>query len=135
MMVVGSFALWSVSPAWTALNNTQINSTLFAAVTLPDDLKPTYAPDVKIVEGGNEASYVNYFLQLLAGSLLYLAAPVAVLIIAVSGLRYVISHGDDGQIENAKKTLMFAVIGLVAIMLSFAIVQAVIRILTGIGAT
>jgi hypothetical protein len=110
-----------------------------ATITLPDDLHPDYAPDIiksNLKDSENpekEASnFISYFLQLLAGSLLYLAAPAAVLIIAVAGLRYAASHGDENQMEGAKKTLMYAVIGLLVILLSFAVVKAIITAVTSI---
>ena len=105
-----------------------------ARMGLPDELHPDYAPVVKLQKteaGGpaDEAAYGNYFLQLIAGGLLYFAAPVTVLIIAVGGLRYVTSHGKQENIEGAKKTLEWAIIGLIIVMLSFAIVRVVITTL------
>ena len=105
-----------------------------ARMGLPDELHPDYAPVVKLQatkDGGpaDEAAYGNYFLQLIAGGLLYFAAPVAVLVIAIGGLRYVTSHGKQENIEGAKKTLEWAIIGLIIIMLSFAIVRVIITTL------
>ncbi len=105
------------------------NQDLKAEITLPNDLHPQYAPTV-VLTGGNEADYGNYFLQLIAGGLLYLAAPIAVLIIAMAGSEYVKSSGDETKIEAAKKTLVWAVIGLVVIILSYAIIRSVITLVT-----
>ena len=107
-------------------------SFLRAAISLPEEFHPVYAPVVTI-EGGDETSYGNYFLQLLAGSLIYLAAPTAVLIIAIGGLRYVTSHGDQTQMDGAKNTLKWATVGLIVIILSFAIVRGVISFVLGVG--
>lgn len=96
-----------------------------AAVELDPNLHPEYAP-VVVIKGGNEADYGNYFLQLIAGGLLYLAGPTAILIIAISGLRYVTSHGDENAMEGAKKTLEWAIIGLVVIILSYSVIRVVI---------
>ncbi len=96
-----------------------------AQVSLDPNLHPEYAP-VVVIQGGTSADYGNYFLQLIAGGLLYLAAPVAILIIAISGLRYVTSHGDQNALEGAKKTLEWAIIGLLVIMLAYGIVRVVI---------
>ncbi len=104
-----------------------------AAVQINPDLHPEYAP-VVVIKGGTEADYGNYFLQLIAGGLLYLAAPTAVLFIAVSGLRYVTSHGDENAMEGAKKTLTWAIIGLVVVIGAWAIVRIIIdTIVTKIG--
>lgn len=96
-----------------------------AAVELDPNLHPEYAP-VVVLKGGNEADYGNYFLQLIAGGLLYLAGPTAILIIAISGLRYVTSHGDENAMEGAKKTLEWAIIGLIVIILSYSVIRVVI---------
>lgn len=104
-----------------------------AAVQIDPQLHPEYAP-VVVIKGGTEADYGNYFLQLIAGGLLYLAAPTAVLFIAVSGLRYVTSHGDENAMEGAKKTLTWAVIGLVVVIGAWAIVRIIIdTLVTKIG--
>jgi len=101
---------------------------VFAAVQMDPTLHPDYAPAVTIA-GGTSADYGNYFLQLIAGGLLYLAAPITVLTIAVAGLRYVTSHGNQEAIDKAKKTLEFAIIGLIVIMLSYTIVRVAINTL------
>lgn len=99
-----------------------------AQVQLPDELHPNYAP-VVVIKGGSSADYGNYFFQLIAGSLLYLAGPIAIAMIAVGGLRYVVSHGDQTQMEGAKKTLQWAIIGLLVIIFSYAIIKGIISII------
>lgn len=103
--------------------------TASAQVQLNPDLHPDYAPVVSLGTQAGPADYGNYFLQLIAGGLLYLAGPIAILVIAIAGLRYVTSHGEQNAMEGAKKTLEFAIIGLIVIMLSYAAVRAVIGIL------
>lgn len=63
--------------------------------------------------------------------LLVMAGLVAVFIIIYSGLKFVTSGGDPKQAEGARKTLTFAVIGLVLVMLVFIIVPAIASV-TGI---
>jgi hypothetical protein len=48
--------------------------------------------------------------------------------LAIGGLRYVMSHGDQTQMEEAKKTITYAIIGLIVIVLSYAIVSNIIRL-------
>ena len=108
--------------------------TASAFVSLPSDLHPDYAPAINLqgATPGSKADpndYANFFLQLIAGGLLYMAGPVAILVIAVAGLRYVTAHGKQENIEGAKKTLEWAIIGLILIILSFAIVRIVITTL------
>jgi hypothetical protein len=58
---------------------------------------------------------------------------MAVLMLAVGGFQYVISHGDQNQMEGAKKTITWAIIGLLIIIVSYAIVTNVIAILSTTG--
>ncbi|HLG25655.1 MAG TPA: pilin [Candidatus Gracilibacteria bacterium] len=102
-----------------------------AQVTMQEDLRPGYA--VNITGGSGRASVANIILQMIAGSLIYAAGPIAVLMIAFGGFRYVTSHGDQNQMEEAKKTITWAAIGLVVIILSWAIVTNVITILSTTG--
>lgn len=52
-----------------------------------------------------------------------LAGIVAVLFIIWSGVRFIISRGDEIQVGKAKKTMTYAIAGLLIIILSFAVVN------------
>jgi len=106
---------------------------LVAIVTLDNNLKPANSPgivfgDKQITKPGEEAAFGNYLLQMLAGGLITLAAPVAIIIIAIAGLIAVVSHGNHGLMDKAKKALTYAVIGLVIIIFSWIIVRATISL-------
>jgi len=62
--------------------------------------------------------------------LLMFAGIVAVVLIVVGGFQYMTSGGNDEQAEKGKKALTNAVIGLVIVMLAFAIVQIITNTLT-----
>lgn len=51
---------------------------------------------------------------------------VAVLFLVIGAFRYIISNGDQSQIQKAKNTIMYAVVGLVVTLLAFTIVQFVL---------
>lgn len=51
---------------------------------------------------------------------------ISLLFILIGAFRYVISNGDQGQISQAKNTILYAVIGMVISMLAFTIVQFVL---------
>ena len=42
------------------------------------------------------------------------------------GIRYVLSGGDSGAVSSAKKTILYAVVGLIVAILAYAIVNFVI---------
>lgn len=116
------------------------NNFAFAQVVINPDLRPTNAVYMPVSKTGTSetamssaANVANTILQLIAGSLIYAAGPLAVLMIAVGGFRYVISHGDQTQMEAAKKNITWAIIGLFVIMVSWIIVSSIIRILTTIS--
>lgn len=51
---------------------------------------------------------------------------VAVGVIIFGGVRYAISQGDPGKVKKAKDTIMYALIGLLVVLLAFAIVNFVL---------
>lgn len=57
--------------------------------------------------------------------LLYLVGIVAVVMIIVSAVQMTTSAGDAGKVAKAKNTLLYAIIGLVVVVLAYAIVHFV----------
>ena len=47
------------------------------------------------------------------------------------GIRYVVSGGDSKKVTDAKNTIMYAIIGLIIAILSYAIVNFVISAVGG----
>lgn len=103
-----------------------------AQVKMDQNLKPEFAPTFN-VESSNRAQGAIVILQIIAGSLIYAAGPLAVLMIAVGGLRYVASHGDQNQMDGAKKTITYAVVGLALIIVSYSIVVSIITVVSQTG--
>lgn len=58
------------------------------------------------------------------------AGMVAVLAIIIGGLLYVMSNGDANNIQRAKNTILYAVIGLVVVLFAFTITQLVLFFVT-----
>jgi cytochrome bd-type quinol oxidase subunit 2 len=55
-------------------------------------------------------------------NVVYLVAGlVAIIVIAVAGIKYSSSRGDSGKVEEAKKTILYAVIGLGVAVFAFAL--------------
>ena len=57
------------------------------------------------------------------------SSTVAVVFVVVGGIQYMSSAGDTGKIEKGKKTVIYALIGLVICALAYAIVNWVIDIM------
>jgi len=81
-------------------------------------------------ETGRDGGLVNTITGLV-NSLLTLLGIVAVLIIIYAGVRLIISRGDDKAVQDARKTLLYAVFGFVLIVLSYQIVNFIVGILGG----
>lgn len=58
---------------------------------------------------------------------IYVLGILSVLMVILGGFLYTISNGDASRIATAKNTLMYAIIGLVVAILSFAIVNFVLK--------
>ena len=59
------------------------------------------------------------------------AGIVAVILIIYSGIKFILSGGDPKQVEGARKTMTYAIIGFIVILLSFAILN-LISTITGV---
>lgn len=59
-------------------------------------------------------------------TIIYVIGAVAVVMIVIGGFRYVVSGGDSGSITSAKNTILYAIVGLVIAVLSYAIVNFVL---------
>lgn len=62
--------------------------------------------------------------------LLYLAGAIAVLFIVIGGFQYITSAGNEEQAEKGRNTLVNAIIGLVVIIMSYAIIQVIANAVT-----
>lgn len=65
--------------------------------------------------------------------LLYLIGAISVIMLIVGGLRYVVSGGDSTAVQNAKNTILYAVVGIIVAILAYAVVSFVIGSFTGTG--
>ncbi len=61
--------------------------------------------------------------------LLFIVGIVAVVMIVVGGFRYIISGGDASQVQAAKNTILYALVGIIIAILAYAIVNFVVGIL------
>ena len=70
-------------------------------------------------------------LQNVINASLVVAGVVAVFLIVYAGFQYVTSSGDKEKVDNARKRLTYAIIGLVFIFLSFMIINFIAQV-TGV---
>jgi hypothetical protein len=83
--------------------------------------------DVNIAElkdGATESSIKSTIVDVLQIVLNFLGF-IAVIMVIIAGIRLIISGGDDEQKEKAKKTIFYALIGLIIVLFAKVIVGLV----------
>lgn len=63
--------------------------------------------------------------------LLSLVAILALAALIIGGILYIVSIGDEKMAAKAKKAIMYAIIGLIVVGMSFAIITTIETFLTG----
>lgn len=74
-------------------------------------------------EAGNTGADFSKLLKSIINILLFLIGAIAVIMIIVGGIRYVTSAGDQSAVTGAKNTILYAIVGLVIAVMSYAIVN------------
>ncbi len=67
----------------------------------------------------------------ITNTVLFAVGIISVVMLIIGGLRYIISGGDSKKVTDAKNTIMYAIIGLIIAILSYAIVNFVISAVGG----
>ena len=68
--------------------------------------------------------------QTVTNVMLFLIGAISVVMLIYGGIRYTLSQGDSTAVQNAKNTIVYAVIGIVVAILAFAIVNFVVTSFT-----
>lgn len=55
-----------------------------------------------------------------------IAGAIGVLMVVIGGLRYITAQGDANGTAQAKKTIIYAIVGVVVTIVSFAVVKWVV---------
>lgn len=74
----------------------------------------------------------EYFLPNLITALIAFAGITAVVFIILGGIKFITSGGDELKVSQAKSTVTFAIIGLVVVVLSYAIIRT-LQVVLGVG--
>ncbi|USN96553.1 MAG: hypothetical protein H6797_05850 [Candidatus Nomurabacteria bacterium] len=62
--------------------------------------------------------------------LLFLIGAISVIMLIIGGIRYVVSGGDSTAVQNAKNTILYAIVGVVVAILAYAVVNFVVSSFT-----
>ncbi len=110
---------------------TSIRTLGIAAATLAVT-SPVFAASSDLQAGADAAkasgtsSDLAGIFAVVSNTLIYIVGAVAVIFLIIGGLRYVISNGDPKAVTAAKDTILYAIIGIVVAILSYAAVNFVI---------
>lgn len=111
-----SVGLLSTTPLFTASAQQQLD---------PCSLNPNSS----VCHYGVTRSDSRTIIKNIVNILLYIVGAAAVVVIILSGIKYVISSGDSGKVADAKRTLIYAVVGLLIAIIAQTIVNWVFSIL------
>jgi hypothetical protein len=116
-LMVGAITLLSVIPTASAaiIGSGDLPSNLGEATGGESSLR---AIIVKVI---------NYFLGFLG--------LIAVIMIIYGGFTYMTAAGKQEAVDSAKKTILYAIVGIVIILLSFAIVNTIVGVAADGGTT
>ena len=90
------------------------------------DAKTQIESAVNEVGGSENKTDVRGFIGNIIKTMFFVVGVLAVIVIIFAGVTFVISAGNSQTIQKAKTTIIYAVIGLIVSILSYAIVNFVV---------
>lgn len=90
------------------------------------DAKTQIESAVNEVGGSENKTDVKGFIGNIIKTMFFAVGVLAVIVIIFAGVTFVISAGNSQTIQKAKTTIIYAVIGLIVSILSYAIVNFVV---------
>lgn len=73
----------------------------------------------------------NGVFKTIVNTALYIIGAISVLMLIYGGIRYTLSAGQTANVEAAKNTILYAIIGIIVAVLAYAIVNFVLGTLIG----
>ena len=114
-----------LSLAFTSVPFLSLNSYATQA-TPPPSAKQQVQQGINDAGGTTNTTSANTLIKNIVNTMLFLVGVLSVIMIIYGGIQYVISVGDSGKVAKAKTTIIYAIVGLIVAILSYAIVNFVI---------
>lgn len=86
-------------------------------------------------EEGKGGSGINDVLAVTLNILSFVAGVIAVIMMVVAGIKFITSQGDSGAVSSARNTVIYALVGIVIVLLSQIIVRFVLTQAANGGST
>ncbi len=83
------------------------------------------SPDLEGIPDATDSDGLRETIINIIEAILNFLALIAVIIIIVAGIRLIVSQGEDEQKDKAKKTILYAIVGLVIVLFARVIVGLV----------
>lgn len=102
-------------------------ATVFAArpQIIPSGSGELAIPSATVTSGTQDAFIAGQLLPTITRTVIALAGACSVLFIIIGGITILTAYGKTDKIESAKKTIIYAIIGLLVSILSYAIVSII----------
>lgn len=75
---------------------------------------------------GSHSDSLTTVIKNIINTLLFITGSIAVIIIIISGLRFVTANGDSASVSKAKNSIIYSLIGLVVAVSAYAIVNFIL---------
>lgn len=70
----------------------------------------------------------NGIVNIIINTMLFIVGVLSVIMIIYGGILYTTAHGDKNQVDKAKNTLIYAIVGLIVAIIAYALVNWVTKI-------
>jgi len=115
--------------AWSTAATAGIASFTYASTALAQFAGET--PDIEGTPDELDEEGIRTIITDVINTVLTFLALLAVIVIIIAGIRLIISQGDEGARDTAKKTIIYALIGLIIVLFARVIVGLVTVYLAG----
>ena len=84
-----------------------------------------------IADATNEEGSIRALVRTIVNFFLFFLGMIAVIMVIYGGVLYVTAAGNDDQVGKAKNVIMYAVAGILVILISFALINTVLGAASG----
>lgn len=93
----------------------------------PSDAKSQVLNGIGQTGGKCDSTGVNNAISAVVNILSFIVGAVAIIVVILSGFKYITSGGDSGKVSNAKNTLIYALVGVAVAALAQLLVHFVLN--------